>query len=295
MNRYLLAALIAPLVWGTTYGVTQRWLPGVEPLWLAALRSLLPGLLLLPWALRADWARNWRNLFILSLFNLVFFTVLLFVAIQRLPGGVAATLVSTVPLQVLLLLWLRGQRPSLASMLASIAGIGGVALLVWQAPAQLDWLGVIAALLGATSLAVGGLLTKRLAGQMSPLVLSAAQFLCSGVLLTVLAWPLTGTLPTLGSSQWLALIWIGPVGLGLGYYCWFYAMGGIAIERLAFVGLMNPVIAVVLGLYLLNEHLVLNQLLAIALVLGSVLFAQSPGFRRKPLTKAGTESASAGA
>ena len=293
MKSHWLIALLAPLLWGTTYGVTQRWLTALDPLWIAALRSLLPGLLLLPLLRVAVWQQHWRSLGILSLFNLALFTALLFAAISRLPGGVAATLVSTVPLQVLMLVWLTGSKPSWLSVVAALAGIAGVGLLVWQASEPLDWLGVGLALLAALSLAIGGLLTQKLGKGIRPLELAAGQFLIAGVVLTLLAWTSTGVLPQLQTHEWLAMIWIGPVGLGVGYWCWFRSLHYMTIERLAFLGLLNPVVAVLLGLVMMNEQLSWLQQGGLILVLGSVLVAQKAGrsARPQPTPKIGIEPA----
>ncbi|MCY0967053.1 DMT family transporter [Parathalassolituus penaei] len=287
-------ALIAPLLWGTTYGVTQHWLADIDPLWVAALRSLLPGLMLLPLLRLTLWRQHGQRLVILSLFNLAIFTCLLFAAISRLPGGVAATLVSTVPLQVLVLMWFSGGKPSWMSVLAALTGVSGVALLVWQASEPLDWTGVVLALLAALSLAIGGLLTQKYGRDIPPLELAAAQFLVAGFLLTAVAWFSTGTTPTMTSSNWLAMIWIGPIGLGVGYWSWFRSLRFLTIDRLAFLGLLNPLVAVLLGLFMMNEQLSVLQQAGMMLVLGSVLVAQKGG--RKPVVvrtlKTGIEPAS---
>ena len=220
------------------------------------------------------WRRRWLDVSILSVLNLGLFTFLLFTAIQRLPGGMAATLVSTVPLQVLLLKWLRGHFPGAARLLAAIVGTLGVALLVWQAPQQPDWLGVIAALLAAHSMAWGILLVPVLGRDIAALPLTAAQLVISGVLLLTLALAVDLPVPQLSWQGGLALVWLGPISVGVGYFVWFRAMGHIAVEKLAFLGLINPLIAVAAGVGLMGEQLALIQWLGMALVLISVLLAQ---------------------
>lgn len=300
MNRYWLIALVAPALWGTTYGVTQRWLAGVDPLWLAALRSLIPGLCLLPLVPMRLWKQRWRDILVLSVFNISLFTLLLFMAISRLPGGVAATLVSTMPLQILLLFWLSGRAPGGARLLAALGGVAGVALLVWQAPQQLDWVGVVLALLAASCLALGGLLVPRIGRGMPPLQMVAAQFQVAGLMLAVLAYALTGSFPDVTLERTLAMIWIGPLGMGLGYVCWFFALTVLPVDKMSFLGLLNPLVAVLLGLYLMDEHLTVLQLMGMVLVSGCVLLAQRGGRASGETTaaanavvhKVGTEAAS---
>lgn len=273
-RSYWLLALIAPLVWGTTYSVTQRWLSDADPYWLATLRIVIPAVLMLPLVPRTVWRQHWGLVSGFSLLNIAVFTVLLFLSIQRLPGGMAATLVSSMPLQLLLMRALVGQRPPLMSLLAALAGIGAVALLVWQAPEEPDWPGVIIALLSATSWALGSLLTARFNPGLSPLVLTSSQLVVAAVLLLPLMLVSGRPFPVLDTSGILALIWLGPVGMGVTYFVWFRAVEHVDVSKLAFLGLINPVVAVLAGIVLMNETLAPLQWLAIALVLGCIGLAQ---------------------
>ncbi len=273
-RSYWLIALIAPLVWGTTYSVTQRWLGGADPYWLATLRILIPAVLMLPLVPGQVWREHWRIISLFGVLNIALFTVLLFLAIQRLPGGMAATLVSSMPLQLLLLRALGGQRPTPLSLLAAIGGIGAVALLVWQAPEEPDWTGVAIALLSATSWALGSLLIARYNPGLKPLVLTSSQLAVAGVLLLGLMVLSGRPFPQLDTSGILALIWLGPVGMGVTYFVWFRAVEHIDVSKLAFLGLINPVVAVLAGIVLMNEVLAPLQWLAIALVLCCVGLAQ---------------------
>ena len=88
---------------------------------------------------------------VLGLLNIGIFQALLFVAAYRLPGGVAATVIATQPLAVVML-----SRTILRVRLtwfAAIFGLVGVGLVVLSPSARLDTLGVIAALTGAVSMA----------------------------------------------------------------------------------------------------------------------------------------------
>ncbi|MDP2506845.1 DMT family transporter [Oceanobacter sp. 3_MG-2023] len=276
MLKYGLIALIAPLLWGTTYSVTQHWLSEVDPIWLSALRTLLPGVMLLPFIRIAPLLLRWRQVVVLGTFNIALFTVLLFKAIQMLPGGVAATLVSTVPLQILLIRWLQGRAPALRQLLAAVGGVAGVALLVWQAPEPLNWLGVMYALLAGLSMSIGILLIPVLGAGIAPLAMATGQFLFSGVSLTVLAFMTAAPLPEITLPAVLAMGWIGPLGMGVGYFCWFRAMGHIPVERLSFLGLLNPLVAVLCGLMLMGETMTPTQLLGMVVVLACVVAAQWP-------------------
>ncbi|MFD0891591.1 EamA family transporter, partial [Streptosporangium algeriense] len=91
LPRTVLTAL-APLVWGTTYVVTTELLPRGHPLFAGLLRALPAGLLALAITRTLPKGAWWGRATVLGVLNIGLFLPLLFVAAERLPGGVAATL-----------------------------------------------------------------------------------------------------------------------------------------------------------------------------------------------------------
>jgi len=272
--KYWLIGGVAPLLWGTTYAVTQHWMSEMDPLWVAALRILIPGLLLMPILSIRTLRQGWKGMLILGGLNIGLFTTLLFQAISRLPGGVAATLVSTVPLQILLFRWLMKQRPPVTQLMAAAGGTFGVGLLVWRAAEPLDSVGVVLALLAGSSMAIGMMLIPKLTSGVAPLQMAAGQLLFSGIALTLLTALSGAPVPEFDAASMLAMGWISPIGMGVGYFCWFKALQHIPGDKLAFLGLVNPVIAVFCGLLLMAEQLAAVQIMGMVLVLGCVLLAQ---------------------
>ena len=89
--RTLLITAVAPIAWGTTYIVTENFLPPDRPLFAAAARALPAGLVLLAFRRqlpRGDW---WWKATLLGVCNIGLFFPLLFLAAYQLPGGLAAT------------------------------------------------------------------------------------------------------------------------------------------------------------------------------------------------------------
>lgn len=98
-----LTTALAPIAWGTTYLVTSELLPAGHPLLAGLLRSLPAGLLALLFARRLPHGSWWARAFILGALNIGAFFPLLFLAAERLPGGVAAAVAGAQPLIVLIL------------------------------------------------------------------------------------------------------------------------------------------------------------------------------------------------
>ncbi len=224
-NRVVLVALtaIAPVVWGTTYLTTTTFLPPGHPLLIATVRALPAGLILLLAARRLPTGSWWWRSWVLGALNFTAFFGCLFVAADRLPGGVAAVVGGIQPLLVAVLGWrMLSERLTVVTVVAGAAGVVGVGLIVAPGGADLDPVGIAAALGGAVSMAVGTVLTKRWGSGQPPLAMTAWQLVTGGLMLAMLTFlvePLPDALPSvseLGAYAYLTLI-----GTALAYVLWF--------------------------------------------------------------------------
>lgn len=273
-------AVMAPVVWGSTYFVTQKWLPGADPVWLAAVRVGIPALFMV-WLVPVPvWQKFGIRLLLMSLLNISLFSGLLFYSISVLPGGVAATLVATLPLQVILLRLLAGQGAEVTHLLAAVGGVIGVGMLLWRADTELALPGIVAALSAAFVMAAGVLMASRYSADIKPLQLTAAQISLGGVCLLVFAGLSGHPFPEVTQEGVIAMLWMGPVGMGVAYWAWFRAMASVPVHKLAFLGLLNPVVAVLGGVVIMGEMLTSGQLVGMAIILCCVILAQLVGNRR---------------
>ena len=273
-------AVMAPVVWGSTYFVTQKWLPGADPVWLAAVRVGIPALFMV-WLVPVPvWQKFGVRLLLMSLLNISLFSGLLFYSISVLPGGVAATLVATLPLQVILLRLLAGQGAEVTHLLAAVGGVIGVGMLLWRADTELALPGIGAALSAAFVMAAGVLMASRYSADIKPLQLTAAQISLGGVCLLVFAGLSGHPFPVVTQEGVIAMLWMGPVGMGVAYWAWFRAMASVPVHKLAFLGLLNPVVAVLGGVVIMGEMLTSGQLVGMAIILCCVILAQLVGNRR---------------
>jgi len=184
MNRStdVLATALAPAIWGSTYIITTGLLPAGYPLTVAMLRALPAGLLLLLWARRLPQGVWWLRAALLGTLNFSIFWAMLFVTAYRLPGGVAATLGSIQTLIVIVLARaLLGTPIRALSVIAALAGMGGVALLVLTPEAALDPVGIAAGLVGAVAMALGTVLSRRWQPPVPPLAFAAWQLVAGGL------------------------------------------------------------------------------------------------------------------
>lgn len=278
---------LAPAIWGSSYLVTTHFLPEGIPITIALLRALPAGLLLLVILRRLPPLRFVPKLLLLGGLNFTLFWACLFFAAYRLPGGVAATLGATQMLIILLLARvLLGTALRPLALLAGVLGVIGVGALVLSPTAQLDPLGILAALLGAFSMAMGSVLSRKWAPAASALTFTSWQLLAGGLLLLPLALWLDPPLPAFTLTNVLGMAYLGLIGGALTYFFFFRGIERLGPATVAPLGFLSPVTAVLLGLTFAGESLSLLQWVGMALVLGSIWLGQYA--QTRPLRQAGT-------
>ncbi|WP_064576293.1 EamA family transporter [Cupriavidus gilardii] len=277
MNRTtdLLLTGLAPAIWGSTYVVTTGLLPDGYPLTVAMLRALPAGLLLLLWVRQFPQRGWWLRVLVLGALNFSVFWAMLFVSAYRLPGGVAATLGAVQPLIVILfsrLLLGTAIRP--VAVIAAMGGMVGVALLVLTPKAALDATGVAAGLLGAASMALGTVLTRRWQPPVSALTFTAWQLVAGGLLLLPVALWIEPPLGQLTQANVAGFLYLGLIGAALTYVLWFRGIARLEPSVVASLGFLSPLSAVLLGWGLLDQWLSAPQLAGMVLVLASMWLSQ---------------------
>ncbi|MEC7961854.1 MAG: EamA family transporter, partial [Pseudomonadota bacterium] len=258
-------------------------LPDGYPLTVAALRALPAGLLLLVLVRQLPPVAWLGRLFILGALNFTLFWAALFVAAYQLPGGVAATLGAIQPLIVLLLAHrLLGAALSPLSLTAALTGILGVALLILGPDARLNTLGVLAALGGAGSMALGVVLTRKWQPPVPPLTFTAWQLTAGGLLLVPLALIFEPAFPVPDAKALAGVVWLGLIGAALTYYLWFRGIARLGPEAITGLGFLSPLSAVMLGWLVLGQGLSPLQSLGALIVLGSVWAGNVGGRPKQP-------------
>lgn len=271
----LLATAIAPVIWGSTYLVTTEFLQGFPPMAVAILRALPAGLLLLVIVRKLPAGIWWLRAVVLGALNISIFLPMLFVAAYRLPGGVAATVLSAQPLIVVFLAsFLLSSPVRLPTIMGALAGVGGVALLVLTPSARLDPIGVAAGLAGATSMAFGSILARRWHPPVSPLIFTAWQLTAGGLLLLPVVLLAGQPIPVPTITNLLGLVWLGLIGAAVTYALWFRGIGRLAPSVVSSLLFLSPLTAVLLGWGFLGQALTLPQIAGIALVIGSIWLSQ---------------------
>ena len=132
---WLLITAVAPVAWGANYYVTHEFLPADHALYGSAFRALPAGLLLLVLVRRLPRGAWWWRSALLGVLNMGGFFALVYVAAQRLPTSVAATVMATAPLVMTLFAWGPG---ALWGSLAATTLLAAVVIRRWAPDDQAE-------------------------------------------------------------------------------------------------------------------------------------------------------------
>ena len=274
----ILLTAVAPAAWGTTYIVTEKFLPPDRPLFAALVRALPIGLVLLAWRHRLPAGRWWWRAAALGVLNIGMFFPLIFVAAYYLPGGLASTIQATSPLAVMTVAWLLiGERPALTRIAAAFIGLAGVTLLVLRSPDGVTTLGLAGAFGSVAVSALGFVLIKRWTPPVDMITLTAWQLVAGGLALLPVALVVEGPPPDVDLEAVLGYAWIAVVGTGIAYVCWFTGLRAMTAGAVSLIGLVNPVVGTALGVAFAAEAFGPAQALGVLLVLGGVVLGQRRG------------------
>ena len=292
-NRPSPVALVAAfaavyVIWGSTYLAIRWGVAEIPPFLMAGVRFVAAGLVFAAWGLRQGaarpTARDWAMTGLVGVLMAAGGNGGVSWALQRVPSGLGALLVSMVPFWVALGDWWRpgGERPGGRVVLGLVLGFSGVALLVNPTGAAgasgLDPVGAGAIVVATVLWAAGSVCSRHVPQPHSQALSSGMQMLGGGVVLLALSaaagepqgldW---GAISPGAFGAWAYVAAFGSVAYG----CYLWLLKASVPAKAATYAYVNPVIALVLGYFLAGEALSAWSLGCSAVVVLGVLLVVS--------------------
>jgi drug/metabolite transporter (DMT)-like permease len=296
MNQRIWGAmLIVYLVWGSTYLAIRFAVETLPPFFMAGTRFLIAGAILYAWRRMAGdprpTSREWRSTAIVGACLLICGNGGLVWAEQYVPSMVAALIIGSSPIWIVLIDALRpgGVRPDRQTVLGLAVGFAGIALLVVPGETSngaqsFGFLGVGVLLFSAVAWALGSVYGSTAPLPSSPLLATGMEMLAGGAGLFVLGmiagdWSRLdlGMITFRSFSGWLYLIVFGSL-IGFAAYTWLLRVAPLPF--VATYAYVNPLVAIVLGSVLAQEQITVNVILSAAIIIGAVVLINSSRFRR---------------
>jgi drug/metabolite transporter (DMT)-like permease len=293
------------VLWGSTYLANRFVITTIPPLLASGTRFLVGGTLLGlivavvagPRAFRMTWPQ-WGTTALTGLLLPAWGNGLVTLSQQHVASGLAALLIASVPLYIVVFRVVSGDRPRRATVGGVAVGAVGLALLVLVGPTGGSagvvgnaWWGPPLVLLAGFGWAAGTFAATRMAVPPNPIALAAGQMFVGGLIMLTVGLAMGDRLDVAGVApvSWWALGYMAVVVSLGGYSGYAYALSTLPVSTVATYAYVNPVIAVLLGVVVAGERFTVLQLLGGAVVLTAVVIviaAERPSRNRRGVVAA---------
>lgn len=288
--KIILAFLALYIIWGSTYLAIRWGVESIPPFFMAGSRHLTAGLVLFFIMRRREKIEitriHWRSAFIIGGLLLVGGNGGVTWAEQRVPSGITALLVATVPLWIMILSWLQKEsvRPGIREFVGIVLGFCGLAILIGPEEivggGRIDTIGAAALLIAALLWSIGSLYSRKAPVPSSAFLNTSMQMIAGGILLIVLGFT-TGESSKLNISDitarsFLSLGYLATFGSLIGFSAYIWLLKVSTPSKVTTYAYVNPVVAVVFGWLLAGEELSIRTILASTVIIGSVIIITLP-------------------
>jgi len=264
------------VIWGSTYLVIRFALAGFAPFFLMATRFLVSGVLLMGWQLARGAAlptlRQWRNAFLVGTLMLGGGMGGTAYAEQTIASGLVVAVIAVMPILLVVINLAFGVHPRRSELLAVCIGLAGVIMLTRGPGIHGSPAGLAAVVLGTSGWALGSVLSQRVFLLAPGATGFASELLCGGLALLAMSalrgesWQWTPD-----PSAWAAWLYLVVFGTLIAFNAYMVLLARTSAGLAASYSLVNPVVALLLGITLGREAVTAWEWLAAAVVLVGVV------------------------
>ncbi|MFM8920063.1 MAG: DMT family transporter [Limnohabitans sp.] len=286
-RQWLVLALLT-VVWGLNWPIMKMGVTGFPPLTFRFICLLIgtPVLGLGLWAMKVPFQipkQHWRELLVLSIFNMFIWHALIILAVQYLSSGRSAILGYTMPIfSALIGAWVFKHQLAHRAWGGVAAAALGVVLLLWHELSNLSGkpIGVVLALIAASTWALGTQLLRRSSIPLPTLTLSFWMTAMTTVVMGLLSFVFEfERWQEPSATHWAAILYNAVLVFGFAHAAWFYLARSLPPVASTLSVMMIPILGVFSGAWALNEILHWQDWAAMALMvvsIASVLWPAKP-------------------
>lgn len=304
--RNLVLFLLTAVFFGGTFAAIKVGLGVIPPVFFAALRFDIGGILLFTYAIfridnwrprtRADWSAVIATAALFLIANNVF----LFLGQQFTSSAIAAVMYSFSPVltPIFALVLLENERLSRTGIVGIVLGFVGIAIVASPDPGSLssDILGMGLVLIAAASVALGGVVVRRVDASISSVGMMAWAMIISAPTVHVLSAALG---ESVSFAQWtsttlLALAYVGIFATAIAYTTYFVLLNRIGPIKASLNTYVTPIVAAVIGWVLLSEPITVTMVVGFVFIFGGFALLEREtfidGIRRLPVSVSGRDA-----
>ncbi|MEI8216274.1 MAG: EamA family transporter [Eubacteriales bacterium] len=281
------ALLVVYIFWGGTYLGMKIGIETIPPFMLAGFRFLIAGIILYVYATLRGASKptfeNWKTSGIIGALLLLGGNGIVCWAEQTVPSGIAALLIATVPLWIMLIGFFGREktRHSFGSMAGVALGLVGIAILVLpnmlyqQSNSSIDPIGLFAIIFASFSWSLGSLYSRKATHHSSALLSNGMQMILGGIFLLIVAYFMGDFsnfhIQNVSIRSMLGFWYLVIFGSIIAYSSFIWLLKNTEPLWVSTYAFVNPVVAVFLGYFLAGEVLGLNSIISSIIIILSVV------------------------
>ena len=279
----LMFLAITSVGWGFNWPINKYLLGELPPLILRGTTGVIGASLLALLALLGRQSlrvprEQWPRLVLAAFFNVTCWMALMGLALLWLPASEAALIAYTMPVWASLIAWpILGERPNLLRVISLLMAFAGVSAIMGGNgfAASIEKLpGIIMALVGSVSFAIGTILTKKLPLDLPPLSAAAWQIGIGCLPVAIAGLSIENAdMTAVTQFGWILIVYSTVIQFCVAYVSWFAALARLPASVAAIGTMAVPVIGVLASALLLHEPLGVGQIAALAFTLSGVALA----------------------
>ena len=270
--------LAMSVIWGVPYLLIKVAVDEVSPVMLVFARCVVGAALLLPWTIAKGLLRpalrHWRALLLFTVLEMAGPWLLIAYAEESLSSSLTGLLVAGVPFVAALAGLLLGEEERLTPVriLGMAIGVVGIAVLLGLDIEGAQLLPILAIGLVLIGYATGPLVVTRALPDVSGVAASSIALFVTAVVYAPFAVPQLDEAADASATAWLSLVALGVLCTAVALALFFSLIREVGPQRALVITFVNPAVAVLLGVLLLDEPFTLGIALGLPLVLlGCVL------------------------
>ena len=257
--------------WGTTWIASKIGVTYMPALQFVGIRQIFGGLLFVLYFLYIKHplpkGKEWGTIVILSTLNFIFSNGFVIIGVKYISGGLGSIIAAIFPLWVVLINIVRGKKISLMTVTGVLLGFGGICIIFIDH--LKDFLssdfrtGIIISLIASFVWATGSLFTKHKATTFNPYFSMGLQMIIAGVVFFAVAYGSGNTIPfaEIPFQSFWAVVYLIIIGSVFTFVAYVYALQRLPTSLTSVYAYINPIVAVLLGAWMLGEKL--NMYIAI--------------------------------
>jgi drug/metabolite transporter (DMT)-like permease len=275
--------LTMSVIWGVPYLLIKVAVDEVSPVMLVFVRCIVGAALLLPWTIAKGLLRpalrHWRALLLFTVLEMAGPWLLIAYAEESLSSSLTGLLVAGVPFVAALAGLLLGEEERLTPIriVGMAIGVVGIAVLLGLDLDGAQLLPILAIGLVLIGYATGPLVVTRALPDVSGVAASSIALFVTAVVYAPFAAPQLGDAADASATAWLALVALGVLCTALALALFFSLIREVGPQRALVITFVNPAVAVLLGVLLLDEPFTLGIALGLPLVLLGCVLATRRG------------------